>query len=55
MCTQAPVKLAAFAFKNNYLNSMIVSEKRKQITAMRTKFAPPYSIVFVTALEEEIL
>ena len=34
---------------------MIGSKKQKEGTAVGTKFAPPYAIIFMAALEEEIL
>ena len=38
-----------------FLNSVKKTSKPKRGTAIGTKFAPPYSILFMAELEEEIL
>ena len=53
--TSTLVELAEVVLKNKFL--LLVKKTLKQIpgTAIGTKFAPPYSILFMTELEEEIL
>ena len=50
LCDLAEVVLKNYIFK---FRKTILKQKRG--TAIRTKFAPPYSILFMTELEEEIL
>ena len=47
--------LAEVLLKNNTFKFGKKTLKQKRGTAIRTKFAPPYSILFVAELEEEIL
>ena len=49
------VELAEIVLKNNIFTFEVKTLKQKQGTAISTKFAPPYSILFMTELEEEIL
>ena len=45
------VELAEVVVKNNVLTFGKKSLKQLQETAIRTKFAPPYSILFMAELE----
>ena len=47
--------LAEVALKNNIFKFSKKTLKQKRGTAIRTKFAPPYSILFLAELKEEIL
>ena len=47
--------LAEVVVKNNILKFGKKTLKEKRGTVIRTKFAPPYSILFMAELEEEIL
>ena len=46
--------LGEVVLKNNFLKFDKKSLKQKRGTAIGTKFAPPYSILFMAELEEEI-
>ena len=41
--------------RNDYFEFNDGFKKQKEGTAIGTKFAPPYAIIFMAALEEEIL
>ena len=48
--------LAEVVLKNNFLKfDKKTLKQKKKGTAIGTKFAPPYSILFIAELEEEIL
>ena len=47
--------LAEDVLKSNFLKFDKKTVKQKRGTAIGTKFAPPYSILFMAELEEEIL
>ena len=47
--------LAEVVLKNNIFKFGEKALKQKRGTAIETKFAPPYSILFMAELEEEIL
>ena len=49
------VELAEVVLKNNIFTFKEKTLKQKRGTAIGTKFAPPYSILFMAELEEEIL
>ena len=49
------VELAEVVLKNNIFIFKEKTLKQKRATAIGTKFAPSYSILFVAQLEEEIL
>ena len=53
--TSALVELAEVVLKNNIFTFKEKTLKQKRGTAIGTKFAPPYSILFMAELEEEIL
>ena len=53
--TESLIELAELALRNNYFEFNIRFKKQKEGIAIRTKFAPPYAIIFMAALEEEIL
>ena len=53
--TSALVALAEVALKNNIFTFKEKTLKQKRVTAVGTKFSPPYSILFMAELEEEIL
>ena len=53
--TSTLVELAEVVLKNNIFNFMEKTLKQKQGTAIGRKFAPPYGILFMAELEEEIL
>ena len=55
VATSTLVELAEVVLKNNIFTFMEKTLKQKQGTAIGTKFAPPYSILFMAELEEEIL
>ena len=47
--------IAEFVLKNYFFKFGKQTLKQKRGSAIGTKFAPPYSILFMTELEEEIL
>ena len=47
--------LAEVVLKNNFFKFDKKTLKQKRGTGIGTKFAPPYSILFMAELEEEIL
>ena len=47
--------LAEVVLKNNIFKFSKKTLKQKTGTAIRTKFAPPYGILFLAELKEEIL
>ena len=47
--------LPEFVLKNNVFKSGKKTLKQKRGTAIRTKFEPPYKILFIAELEEKIL
>ena len=49
------VELAEAVLKNNIFTFMEKTLKEKRGTAIGTEFDPPYSILFIAELEEEIL
>ena len=49
------VELAEVVLKNNAFTFMEKTLKQKRGTAIAAKFAPPYSILLMAGLEEEIL
>ena len=51
MTTDILVELADIVLKNNYLQFLVKTFKQKRGTAIGTKFAPPYSILFMADLE----
>ena len=53
--TSTLVELAEVVLKNNIFTFMEKTLKQKWGTTIGTKFAPPYSILFIAELEEEIL
>ena len=53
--TDTLVELAELVLKNNISNFNERALKQKRGTAIGTKFAPPYGILFKAELEEEIL
>ena len=53
--TSTLVELAEVALKNNIFTFKEKTLKQKRCTAIGTKFAPPYSVLFMAELEEEIL
>ena len=53
--TSTLVELAEVVLKNTIFTFMEKTLKQKRGTAFGTKFAPPYSILFMAELEEEIL
>ena len=53
--TSTLVELAEFVLKNNVFTVGKKALKHLRGTAIETKFVPPYSILFMTELEEEIL
>ena len=53
--TDTLVELAELVLKNNIFNFNQKTLKQKRGTAIGTKFAPPYSILFMAELEEKIL
>ena len=53
--TSTLVELAEVVLKNNIFTFKEKTLKQKWGTAVGTKFAPPYSILFMAELEEEIL
>ena len=55
MTTDILVELANIVIKNNYFQFLNKTFKRKRGTAIGTKFAPPYSILFMADLEKRLL
>ena len=53
--TSTLVELAEVVLKNNIFTFKEKTLKQKRGTAIGTKFAPPYSILFIAELEEEFL
>ena len=53
--TDTLVELAKLVLKNNIFNFNEKTLKQKRDIAMETKFAPPYTILFMAGLEEKIL
>ena len=53
--SDALIDLAEVVLKNNIFKFSEKTLKQKRGTAIETKFAPPYSILFMAELEEEIL
>ena len=51
MTTDTLVELADIVLKNNYFQLLDKTFKQKRGTAIETKFAPPYSILFMADLE----
>ena len=49
--TESLIKLVELLLRNNYFE---FNDKEKEGTAIGTKFAPPYAIIFMAAFEEEI-
>ena len=55
MSTESHIELAELVLRNNCFEFNDRFKKQKEGTAIGTKFAPPCAIIFVVALEEEIL
>ena len=55
MSTESHIELVELALKNNYFEFNDKFKKQKEGTAIGTKFALPYAIIFMASLEEEIL
>ena len=53
--TESHIELAELVLRNNCFEFNDRFKKQKEGTAIGTKFAPPCAIIFVVALEEEIL
>ena len=53
--TDTLVELADIVLKNNYFQFLDKTCKQKRGTAIGTKFAPPYSILFMADLEKRLL
>ena len=53
--TDTLVQLADIVLKNNYFQFLDKIFKQKRDTAIGTKFAPPYSILFMADLEKRLL
>ena len=53
--TDTLVELAELVLKNNIFQFNEKTYKQKRGTAIGTKFAPPYSILFMADLEEKLL
>ena len=53
--TDTLVELADIVLKNNYFQFLDKTFKQKRGTAIGTKFAPPYSILFMADLEKRLL
>ena len=49
------VELADRVLKNNYIQFLEKTFKQKRGTAIGTKFAPPYPILFIANLEKRLL
>ena len=54
MATDTSVELADIVLKNNYFQFFDKTFKQKRGTAIETKFAPPYSILFMADSEERL-
>ena len=52
LTTDTLVELADIVLKNNYFQFLDKTFKQKRGTAIGTKFAPPYSILFMADLEK---
>ena len=52
MSTESLIEMAEAIFINNYFEFDDRFRKQKQGTAIETKFAPSYLIVFLAALEK---
>ena len=55
MSTELLIELAEFVLKNKCFEFNDRFRKHKEGTAIGTKFASAYAIIFMAALEEEIL
>ena len=55
MPTESLIELAEHVLRKNYFEFNDRFEKQKERTAVGTKFAPPHAIIFMAAVEEEIL
>ena len=55
MSTEYLIELIELVVKNNYFEFIHRFRKQKESAAIGTKSARPYAIVFMAALEEEIL
>ena len=53
--TDTLLELAELVLRNNIFNFNERTLKQKRGTTIGTKFAPPYSILFMAELEEKIL
>ena len=53
--TDTLIKLAELLLKNNIFEFSDKTYKQIRGTAIGTKFAPPYAVLFMAALEEKIL
>ena len=53
--TESLMQLAELVLRNTYFEFNDKFKKQKGGTAIGTKFAPPYAIIFMAVLEEEIL
>ena len=53
--TESLVKLAETVLKNNYFEHGTEHFKQKKGTAIGTKFAPPYSIIYMGRFEEQAI
>ena len=53
--TDTLVELAELILKDNIFNFNEKTLNQKRSTAIGTKFAPPYSILFMAELEEKII
>ena len=54
MSTESLIELAELVLRNNYFEFNVKFKKQKEGTAIGAKFALPYAIIFMAALEEEI-
>ena len=55
LSTESPIEVVELVLGNNYFDFNDRFRKQKEGTAIGTKFAPPYAIIFMAALDEEIL
>ena len=55
MSTESLMQLAEVVLRNTYFEFNDKFKKQKEGTAIGTKFTPPYAIIFMAVLEEEIL
>ena len=55
MSTESLIELAGLVLRNNHFEFNDTFKKQKEGTAIGIKFAPLYAIIFMAALEEEIL